>query len=65
MQPTNTYLARIENIYFLARIGASLRWATAHIVREELPDLVAELLCQLEHTEATRSALEQRAGNDR
>ena len=31
------YTARIENIYFLERVGETLRWATQAIADEELP----------------------------
>ena len=42
------YAAQIDNIYFLGRIGCSLRWATADMAREELPDNIRRLLHKLE-----------------
>lgn len=50
--PEPKYAARIENIYFLARIGASLRWATQDIARGDLPPKIAQLLNRLERLEA-------------
>ena len=47
------YAAQIDNIYFLERIGYSLRWATADMAREELPDSIRRLLRKLERTERT------------
>jgi len=44
--------ARIDNIYFLERIGESLRWATEDIVREELPANIQHLLARLDRLEA-------------
>ena len=46
------YTAQIDNIYFLSRIGATLRWATRDIGREELPADVKRLLGRLELLEA-------------
>jgi hypothetical protein len=46
------YAAKIENIYFLSRIGPSLRWATEDIVREELPANIKHLLAKLDRLEA-------------
>jgi hypothetical protein len=45
------YAAQIDNIYFLDRIGCSLRWATADMAREELPDNIRRLLRKLERAE--------------
>jgi hypothetical protein len=50
------YIAQIDNIYFVGRIGASLREATAEIVREELPENIRLLLRRLERLEAKDSA---------
>jgi hypothetical protein len=58
MGEKSNYVARIENIYFLSCIGASLRWATNDIAREELPDDIRLLLRRLERLEA--KALRQR-----
>jgi hypothetical protein len=38
------YTARVGNIYFLAYVGDTLRWATQDIVREELPADIKRLL---------------------
>ena len=58
MGEKSKYVAQIENIYFLSNIGASLRWATNDIAREELPDDIRLLLRRLERLEA--KALKQR-----
>jgi hypothetical protein len=50
------YTARIDNIYFLSRIGLSLRWATQDIAREELPANIKHLLARLERLEARAKA---------
>jgi hypothetical protein len=49
------YIAQIDNIYFVRRIGASLREATAEIVREELPENIRLLLRRPERLEAKDS----------
>jgi hypothetical protein len=46
------YTAQIENIYFLQRIGATLRWATQDVEREELPEDIRRLLRRLDRLEA-------------
>jgi hypothetical protein len=53
------YKARIDNIYFLSRIGQSLRWATQDIAREELPADIRQLLARLERQEAKAKAKDQ------
>jgi len=50
------YTAQIENIYFLSRIGATLRWATQDIGREELPPDIKRLLGRLDRLEAKSKA---------
>ena len=50
------YAVRIDNIYFLDRIGASLRWATEDIAREELPADIKRLLNRLDRLEARARA---------
>lgn len=50
------YTAQIENIYFLSRIGATLRWATQDIGREELPPEIKRLLGRLDRLEARAKA---------
>ena len=49
------YIAQIDNIYFVRRIGASLREATADTVREDLPENIRLLLRRLERLEAKGS----------
>ena len=56
---TPKYTARIGNIFFLTRIGSTLRWATNDIASEELPSDIQHLLRRLERLE--RRA-EQKAG---
>jgi len=46
------YAVRVDNIYFLNRIGASLRWATEDIAGEELPADIKHLLSRLDRLEA-------------
>ena len=48
---TPKYSARIGNIFFLTRIGSTLRWATSDISREELPPDIQHLLRRLERLE--------------
>jgi hypothetical protein len=50
------YTVRVDNVYFLSRIGLSLRWATRHIAHEELPTDIRQLLTQLEQLEAEEQA---------
>jgi hypothetical protein len=45
------YVARIDNVYFVQRVGASLRDATSHIATEELPENIRLLLRRLERLE--------------
>jgi hypothetical protein len=42
----------VGNIYFLSRIGESLRWATQDIVRDDLPADIQHLLNRLDRREA-------------
>jgi len=53
------YTARIDNIYFLPRIGLSLRWATQGLAREDLPASIRQLLARLERVEARDKAKAQ------
>jgi len=46
--------ARLDNVVFLSRIGATLRRATQDIAREDLPPDVRRLLGRLERLEALR-----------
>lgn len=57
------YAARIDNIYFLSRIGQSLRWVTGDIPREELPADIRRLLARLDRFEAKATAKADDAGN--
>lgn len=54
--PRPKYTAQIENIYFLSRIGSTLRWATQDIGREELPADIKRLLGRLDRLEARSKA---------
>jgi hypothetical protein len=56
MDKSPKYAVRIDNIYFLDRIGASLRWATEDIAREELPADIKHLLNRLDRLEARARA---------
>ena len=53
------YVAHIENVYFVGRIGASLRQATADIAREDLPENIRHLLRRLDRLEAKDSKRNQ------
>ena len=46
------FAARVDNIYFLSRIGSSLRWATQGIAPEELSTNIKHLLSRLDQLEA-------------
>jgi hypothetical protein len=50
------YTVRVDNVYFLSRIGLSLRWATQGVAREDLPADVRHLLAGLDEIEAQESA---------
>ena len=58
------YTARIENIYFLTRIGETLRWATQEIADEELPANIKHLLAQLDRLEVRAQAKRYRSADD-
>ena len=49
--PNPKYAAQLKNVYFLARIGESLRWATSDIAQEELPQDIQHLLRRLDRLE--------------
>jgi hypothetical protein len=55
------YTVRIDNVYFLSRIGLSLRWATRSIAPEELPSDVRHLLARLDEIEARETAAQEAA----
>jgi hypothetical protein len=55
------YSVRIGNVYFLARIGLSLRWAAAGVASEQLAPEVRQLLTRLAQVEAQQDAAEHKA----
>jgi hypothetical protein len=59
------YTARIDNIYFLERVGETLRWATQDIADEDLPGNIKQLLAKLDRLEARALARRQRPIDDR
>ena len=58
------FTARVNNIYFLSRIGCSLRWATQGLAPEELSSDVKHMLERLDELEAIAHRL-ARPNNDR
>ena len=58
------YTARLDNIYFLSRVGSTLRWATQDIAREELPADIKHLLARLDRLEARGTAAPPQPDND-
>jgi hypothetical protein len=50
------YTVRVDNVYFLTRIGLSLRWATQGVAREALPADIRRLLAGLDEVEAQQAA---------
>ena len=59
------YTARIENVYFLDRVGETLHWATQDIADEELPANIKQLLARLDRLEARAKAKRQQPIDDR
>jgi hypothetical protein len=55
------YSVRIGNVYFLARIGLSLRWAAAGAAPDQLAPEVTHLLARLDQAEAQQAAAEHAA----
>jgi hypothetical protein len=55
-QRQRKYTVRVGNVYFLSRIGLSLRWATTGIACEDLPADIRRLLAQLDRLEAEENA---------
>jgi hypothetical protein len=53
---TSRYTVRVDNVYFLSRVGLSLRWATEGVAREDLSADVRRLLAQLDELEAQELA---------
>jgi hypothetical protein len=60
--PNPKYAAQLKNVYFLTRIGESLRWATSDIAQEELPQDIQHLLRRLDRLE--RRPDRKRAGDE-
>ena len=58
------FTARVDNIYFLARIGSSLRWATQGVPPEALSRDVKDMLERLDQLDAVAQRL-ARPDNDR
>ena len=58
------YTARLDNVYFLAQIGASLRLATQDIAREELPTNIKLMLRRLDRLEVRDKAKSRLPKND-
>jgi hypothetical protein len=58
------YTARLDNIYFLSRVGSTLRWATQDVAREELPTDIKHLLARLDRLEARVNATPPQPDND-
>ena len=50
------YSVRIGNVYFLARIGLSLRWAAAGTTPDQLAPEVRHLLLRLDQVEAQEAS---------
>jgi len=50
------YTARIDNVYFLSRIGLTLRWVTSSLPPQDIPANVRQLLARLEEVEAEEIA---------
>jgi outer membrane murein-binding lipoprotein Lpp len=55
------YSVRIGNVYFLARIGLSLRWAAASAAPDQLAPEIRHLLARLDQVEAQEAAAEHAA----
>jgi hypothetical protein len=55
------YSVRIGNVYFLTRIGLSLRWAADGAAPEEVGPEVEHLLTRLAQVEAQQAAAEASA----
>lgn len=51
MKQKPKYVAQIGNVYFINRVGATLREATSHVTTEELPENIRRLLRRLKRLE--------------
>jgi hypothetical protein len=60
--PEPKFIAQVGNVYFLARIGSTLRWATSDITREELSPDIHLFLRRLDRIEARNAAKSQKKG---
>lgn len=60
-QSPRKYTVRIGNVYFLCRIGLTLRWATRSLAAEELPADVRDLLARLDELEADEMSAHDKA----
>ena len=58
------FTARIDNIYFLSRVGSSLRWAAQGVRPEDLSSDVKHMLERLDQLDAMAQRL-SRPNNDR
>ena len=59
---TPKFVAQVGNIYFLARIGSALRWATSDTAREELPPEIQRLLRKLDRLDAREARMPDERG---
>jgi hypothetical protein len=55
------YTVRIGNVFFLSRIGLSLRWAAQNIDGHDIPADVRQLLARLEKVEAEEQAAQRQS----
>jgi hypothetical protein len=55
------YTVRVGNVFFLSRIGLSLRWATQSMARKDLPADVRKLLAGLDELEAQEAVAQDEA----
>jgi len=51
MEKKPKYVAQIDNVYFINCVGATLREATSHVTKEELPENIRHLLRRLDRLE--------------
>jgi hypothetical protein len=54
--PGSKYSVRVGNVYFLSRVGLSLRWATQGLAPDALAPDVRHLLARLDQLEAQELA---------
>jgi len=58
------YTARLDNIYFLSRVGSTLRWATQDVAREKFAVDIKHVLARLDRLEARVNATPPQPDND-